>query len=150
MDQDTNTAILQRLEQVVQSLQDNSIKMGQLLSVHAEKLDQQEKADDILFAKIDHLHKDLHQRTEEIKKGCERDILLVKGKIDVLERRVYMVLGVIAAMLLLTKPELLKLVRPLISTSGDATMVAPSTAANALPGSPIRFAAVPKTSELLD
>jgi len=75
---------------------------------------------------------------------------LVKGKIDVLERRVYMVLGVIAAMLLLTKPELLKLVRPLISTSGDATMVAPSTAANALPGSPIRFAAVPKTSELLD
>jgi len=66
---DANAAILERLERVVQSLQDNSIKMGQLLAVHQEKLDKQEKVDDILFTKIDHIHKDLHEKTDQIKKG---------------------------------------------------------------------------------
>ena len=36
--QGVNAAILERLEKVVQSLQDNSVKMGQLLAVHNEKL----------------------------------------------------------------------------------------------------------------
>tara|TARA_B100000405_G_scaffold40196_1_gene26944 strand:- start:77 stop:211 length:135 start_codon:yes stop_codon:yes gene_type:complete len=33
-----NTAILERLEKVVDTLQENSMKMGQLLAVHNEKL----------------------------------------------------------------------------------------------------------------
>ena len=80
--EDTSIAILERLEAVVTSLQENSIKMGQLPAVHQEKLEQQEKVDDVLFTKIDHLHNDLHQKTDEIKKGCERDILLVKNQIE--------------------------------------------------------------------
>ena len=36
-----NAAILERLEKVVQSLQENSVKMGELLAVHNEKLDKQ-------------------------------------------------------------------------------------------------------------
>ena len=38
-----NAAILERLERVVESLQDNSVKMGQLLAVHNEKLDKQDR-----------------------------------------------------------------------------------------------------------
>ena len=38
-----NTAILERLERIVESLQDNSVKMGQLLAVHDEKLDKQDR-----------------------------------------------------------------------------------------------------------
>ena len=34
-----NAAILERLEKVVQSLQENSVKMGELLAGHYEKLD---------------------------------------------------------------------------------------------------------------
>ena len=37
-----NAAILERLEKVVQSLQENSVKMGELLAVHNEKLDKQD------------------------------------------------------------------------------------------------------------
>ena len=40
-----NAAILERLEKVVESLQDNSVKMGQLLAVHNEKLDKQDRID---------------------------------------------------------------------------------------------------------
>ena len=52
---DINTAILERLERVVDSLQDNSVKMGQLLAVHNEKLDKQDKVDEVLFEKIDRI-----------------------------------------------------------------------------------------------
>ena len=40
-----NTAILERLEKVVETLQDTSVKMGQLLAVHDEKLDKQDRID---------------------------------------------------------------------------------------------------------
>ena len=69
-----NAAILERLEKVVQSLQENAVKMGELLAVHNEKLDKQDRIDAVLFEKIDGLHKDMDRATAEIKKGCERDI----------------------------------------------------------------------------
>ena len=50
-----NTAILERLEKVVDTLQENSMKMGQLLAVHNEKLDKQDRIDAVLFEKVDNL-----------------------------------------------------------------------------------------------
>ena len=38
-----NDAVVERLERVIEALQDNSIKMGQMLAVHDEKLDKQRK-----------------------------------------------------------------------------------------------------------
>ena len=70
MDDNTNVnaAILERLEKVVQSLQENSVKMGELLAVHNENLDKQDRIDAVLFDKIDGLHKDMDRATNEIKK----------------------------------------------------------------------------------
>ena len=76
-----NAAILERLEKVVQSLQENSVKMGELLAVHNEKLDKQDRIDAVLFEKIESLHKDMDRATNEIKKGCERDIRLVDQRL---------------------------------------------------------------------
>ena len=66
MDDNTgvNAAILERLEKVVQSLQENSVKMGELLAVHNEKLDKQDRIDAVLFEKIDGLHKDMDRATD--------------------------------------------------------------------------------------
>ena len=73
MDDNTgvNAAILERLEKVVQSLQENSVKMGELLAVHNEKLDKQDRIDAVLFEKIDGLHKDMDRATDEIKKDAK-------------------------------------------------------------------------------
>ena len=54
-----NAAILERLEKVVESLQDNSVKMGQLLAVHNEKLDKQDRIDAVLFEKIEQVDQKL-------------------------------------------------------------------------------------------
>ena len=45
MAENINTAIIERLEKVVETLQENSVKMGQLLAVHNEKLDKQDRVD---------------------------------------------------------------------------------------------------------
>ena len=51
-----NAAILERLEKVVSSLQENSVKMGQLLAVHDEKLTKQDRIDAVLFEKLSLIH----------------------------------------------------------------------------------------------
>ena len=90
---DINTAIIERLEKVVQSLQDNSVKMGQLLAVHNEKLDKQDRIDAVLFEKIDSLHKDLTRETGDIKKGCERDIRKVDDRLRMIEKKMWTIAG---------------------------------------------------------
>ena len=82
---DINTAILERLEKVVDSLSENSQKMGQLLAVHNEKLDKQEQIDEVLFEKIDRLSADVNRETAAIKKGCERDRRMVDVRVRCME-----------------------------------------------------------------
>ena len=43
-----NEAVIERLEKVIDSLQDNSVKMGQMLAVHDEKLTKQDRIDAVL------------------------------------------------------------------------------------------------------
>ena len=90
---DINTAILERLEKVVDSLQENSVKMGQLLAVHNEKLDKQDRVDDILFEKVDSVHREVNRRAEEIKKGCERDIRKVDERLRTIEKKMWSIFG---------------------------------------------------------
>ena len=88
-----NTAILERLERIVDSLQDNSVKMGQLLAVHNEKLDKQDRIDAVLFEKVDSVHREVNRKAEEIKKGCERDIRLIDDRLRIMERKMWTIAG---------------------------------------------------------
>ena len=88
-----NAAILERLERVVESLQDNSVKMGQLLAVHNEKLDKQDRIDAVLFEKVDSVHREVNRKAEEIKKGCERDIRLIDDRLRAMEKKMWTVAG---------------------------------------------------------
>ena len=99
-----NAAILERLEKVVQSLQENSVKMGELLAVHNEKLDKQDQIDGILFEKIDNLNKDLNRETEAIKKGCERDIRMVDTRLRVIEKKMWTIAGALTIISFVVSP----------------------------------------------
>ena len=96
MSETTNTAIIERLEAVVTTLQDNSVKMGQLLAVHNEKLDKQDQIDGILFQKIESLHKYLTRETELIKQGCERDIRKVDDRLRAMEKKMWSIFGALS------------------------------------------------------
>lgn len=104
MDNQINAAIIERLEKVVDSLQDNSIQMGKLLAVHNEKLDTQDRVDEILFEKLDRLSADLNRETAAIKQGCERDIRLIDDRLRVLEKKMWSVAGAFAVISVLVSP----------------------------------------------
>ena len=93
---DVNTAILERLERIVESLQENSVKMGQLLAVHDEKLDKQDRIDAVLFEKIDSLHRAVDRETELIRKGCERDIRKVDDRLRLMEKKMWTIFGALS------------------------------------------------------
>ena len=88
-----NAAILERLERVVESLQDNSMKMGQLLAVHNEKLEKQDRIDAVLFEKVESVHREVNRRADEIKSGCERDIRKIDERLRLMEKKMWTVAG---------------------------------------------------------
>ena len=99
-----NTAILERLEKVVDTLQDNSMKMGQLLAVHNEKLDKQDKIDEVLFEKIDRLSADVNRETDARKRGCERDIRKVDDRLRLMEKKMWSIAGGLTIVSFLVSP----------------------------------------------
>ena len=99
-----NTAILERLERIVESLQDNSVKMGQLLAVHDEKLDKQDRIDAVLFEKIEQVDKKLDQHANDIKKGCERDIRLVDNRLRTIEKKMWTIAGSLTIISFIVSP----------------------------------------------
>ena len=99
-----NSAILERVERVVEALQDNSVKMGELLAVHNEKLDKQDRIDAVLFEKIETLHKDMDRATDEIKKGCERDIRKVDDRLRMMEKKMWTIAGALTMISFVVSP----------------------------------------------
>ena len=99
-----NAAILERLEKVVQSLQENSVKMGQLLAVHDEKLTKQDRIDAVLFEKIEQVDTKLDRHATDIKKGCERDILLVDKRLRTIEKKMWTIAGALTVISFVVSP----------------------------------------------
>ena len=93
MENEVNTAIIERLEKIVISLQDNSVKMGQLLAVHDEKLNKQDRIDAVLFEKIESLHREVTREANAIKAGCERDIRKVDDRLRLIEKKMWSIFG---------------------------------------------------------
>jgi len=100
----TISALLQRLEKVVDSLQDNSVKMGQLLAVHNEKLDKQDRTDTILFRKLEDLDISFQKETDSIKKGCERDIKKIEERLSMMEKKMWTIFGAISVITFIVSP----------------------------------------------
>ena len=121
-----NDAVVQRLERVVDTLQENSIKMGQLLAVHDEKLDKQDRIDAVLFEKVEQLHKDLERHTQEIKDGCERDIRLVDNRLRTMEKKMWTIAGAIAIISFIVSPIGQKATGPLLTPSTQSAIVQPT------------------------
>ena len=121
-----NTAIIERLERVVDTLQENSVKMGQLLAVHNEKLDKQDRIDAVLFEKVESVHREVNRRAEEIKKGCERDIRKVDDRLRVMEKKMWTIFGALSILSFVVSPVGQKIMRPLLTPVPASVIVEPT------------------------
>ena len=111
-----NDAVVERLERVIEALQDNSIKMGQMLAVHDEKLDKQDRIDAVLFEKIESVHREVNRRAQEIKDGCERDIRKVDDRLRIMEKKMWSIAGAIALLSFIVSPVGQRIVRPALTS----------------------------------
>ena len=122
MAESINTAIIERLEKVVESLQENSVKMGQLLAVHNEKLDKQDRIDGVLFEKIESVHREVNRQADDIKKGCERDIRKVDDRLRLMEKKMWSIFGALSIISFLVSPVGQRVIRTLTDSIDTASI----------------------------
>tara|TARA_B100001175_G_scaffold87166_1_gene73309 strand:+ start:142 stop:543 length:402 start_codon:yes stop_codon:yes gene_type:complete len=122
MDEEVKVAILEQkqevLEQFVQKL-DSAIEkiaevntnVSKMLAVHEEKISKQEEIDGILFTKID-----------ELRDKMDRDHVSIRSRLSVLERRVWTAIGALGAVVIISNPQSVKMLKPLFNSSNGAIL----------------------------
>ena len=120
MDEEVKVAILEQkqevLEQFVQKL-DSAIEkiaevntnVSKMLAVHEEKISKQEEIDGILFTKID-----------ELRDKMDGDHDIIRARLSVLERRVWTAIGALGAVVVISNPQAIKMMKPLFNSAYSA------------------------------
>ena len=93
------------------------MKMGELLAVHNEKLDKQDRIDAVLFEKIEQVQQNLDRHAETIKKGCERDIRLVDARLRLIEKKMWSIFGGLAIISFVVSPIGQRIIKPVLTSA---------------------------------
>ena len=115
--------ILDRLERVIETLQDNSVKMGQMLAVHDEKLDKQDRIDAVLFEKVESVHREVNRQANEIKAGCERDIRKVDDRLRTMEKKMWSIFGGLAIISFIVSPVGQRVVGTVLTPASEVSII---------------------------
>ena len=120
---DNTNALIERLERVIETLSENSIKMGQMLAVHDEKLDKQDRIDAVLFEKVESLHREVSRSTAEIKAGCERDIRKVDERLRLMEKKMWSIFGALSIISFLVSPVGQRVLKSTLTTEVQTSII---------------------------
>jgi len=118
-----NDAVVQRLEKVIDTLSDNSIKMGQMLAVHDEKLEKQDRIDAVLFEKVESVHREINRQAEDIKKGCERDIRKVDDRLRIIEKKMWTIFGALSIISFVVSPVGQRIVGTVLTPATERSII---------------------------
>ena len=118
-----NDQVLERLERVIETLQENNIKMGQMLAVHDEKLEKQDRIDAVLFEKVESVHREVNRKAEEIKTGCERDIRKVDDRLRIIEKKMWTIFGALSIISFVVSPVGQGIIRPALTQTPPAAII---------------------------
>ena len=118
-----NDQIIDRLQRVIETLQDNSVKMGQMLAVHDEKLDKQDRIDAVLFEKVESVHREVNRRAQEIKDGCERDIRKVDDRLRAMEKKMWSIFGALAVISFVVSPVGQRVVGTILTPASEVSII---------------------------
>ena len=109
-------SIVTRIDSAIEKLSEVNNNVSRMLAVHEERISRQEEVDTILFDKIDKL--------------CDKvdsDHDGVNQRLSLLERKLWTGIGVLAGLVILTNPQALQTLKPLLSEA-DRVIVAPAVA----------------------
>ena len=113
---------------IVEKFVDSNIQMGKLLAVHDEKLDKQDRIDAVLFEKVEHLHKDLHQHAASIREDYHRDFKQVDDRLRQMEKKMWSIFGGLAIISVIVSPVGQRIVGEVLTAEKETSMIRPSVA----------------------
>ena len=108
--------LVSRLDSAIEKLAEVNNNVSRMLAVHEERISKQEEIDSVLFDKIDK-HRD--------KMDSDHDS--VTKRLSLLERKLWIGIGALGTVLILTNPQSVKMLRPLLS-SAESAIIAPAVA----------------------
>ena len=108
--------LVSRLDSAIEKLAEVNNNVSRMLAVHEERITKQEDIDSVLFDKID-----------KLRDKMDRDHDIVSKRLSLLERKLWIGIGALAAVLVLTNPQAVKTLRPLLS-SAEGAIVVPAVA----------------------
>ena len=108
--------LVSRLDSAIEKIAEVNNNVSRMLAVHEERITKQEEIDAVLFDKIDKLRD---------KMDSDHDI--VTQRLSLLERKLWIGIGALGAVLIITNPQAIKMIRPLLS-SAESAIVRPVVA----------------------
>jgi len=105
-----------KLDAAIEKIAEVNNNVSRMLAVHEERISKQEEIDSVLFDKIDKLRD---------KMDSDHDI--VSQRLSILERKLWIGLGALGAVVALSNPQAIKMIRPLLS-SAESVIVTPAVA----------------------
>ena len=108
---------------IVEKFVDGNIQMGKLLAVHDEKLDKQDRIDAVLFEKVEHLHKDLHQHAASIREDYSRDFKAVDDRLRQIEKKMWSIFGGLAIISVVVSPIGQRIVGEVLTAQEETSMI---------------------------
>ena len=109
-------ALVTRLDSAIEKIAEVNNNVSRMLAVHEERISKQEEIDERLFDKID-----------KLRDKMDSDHDSVTQRLSLLERKLWIGIGALGAILVLTNPQAIKTLRPLLSST-ESAIIAPVVA----------------------
>ena len=100
-----------KLDSAIEKIAEVNNNVSRMLAVHEERITKQEEIDSVLFDKIDKLRDKMDSDHDNVTK-----------RLSILERKLWLAIGTLGAVVALSSPQAVKLVKPLISAAEPAIM----------------------------
>ena len=111
--------LVTRLDSAIEKIAEVNNNVSRMLAVHEERITKQEEIDAVLFDKIDKLRDKMDSDHDNVTK-----------RLSLLERKLWVGLGALGAVVALSNPQAIKTLKPLISDVGTAIVVPVATLVN--------------------
>ena len=103
--------LVSRLDSAIEKIAEVNNNVSRMLAVHEQRISKQEEIDEVLFDKIDKLRDKMDADHDSVTK-----------RLSLLEKKLWIGMGALAAILVITNPQSIKTLKPLISLTEGATI----------------------------
>jgi len=109
-------SVVSKLDAAIEKIAEVNNNVSRMLAVHEERISKQEEIDSILFDKIDKLRDKMDSDHDSVTK-----------RLSLLERKLWVGIGILGAVVAITNPQAIRTLKPLLSAT-ESVIVAPAVA----------------------